>query len=132
MTDDAGKWNPAAGRQQEILWTQSYDTEAVHYEDAQWNTCDYAEGDPGPMYGVQEAHGPTIEAIEGNGQAVSSAPAHAPSSAKAEGQPLRVIAMFPCLRRGGAEQWLIYLAKFLNPRRVALLRCIVANPQASD
>jgi glycosyltransferase involved in cell wall biosynthesis len=47
-------------------------------------------------------------------------------------QPLRIVAVFPNLLRGGAEQWLLYLARFLDPRRAVLTRCIVTNPRGAD
>lgn len=47
-------------------------------------------------------------------------------------KPLRVIVVFPCLLRGGAEQWLVYLAKFLDPKRAIIERCIVTNSKAID
>jgi hypothetical protein len=48
------------------------------------------------------------------------------------GRPLEVIHVGPCLVPGGAEQWLIDLVRFLNPRRVKLLRTIVIKPQFVD
>ena len=47
-------------------------------------------------------------------------------------RPLRVIVVLPRLLRGGAEQWLLYLAKFLNREKVKLVRCVVANAQVTD
>jgi glycosyltransferase involved in cell wall biosynthesis len=47
-------------------------------------------------------------------------------------QPLKIVAVFPNLLRGGAEQWLLYLARFLDPRRAVLTRCIVTNARNSD
>lgn len=47
-------------------------------------------------------------------------------------QPLRMVAVGPCLMRGGAEQWLINFARFVNPRRLRLLRMIVTEPRWVD
>jgi hypothetical protein len=47
-------------------------------------------------------------------------------------QPLKIVAVFPPnLLRGGAEQWLLYLARFLD-RRAMLTRYIVTNGRAGD
>ena len=47
-------------------------------------------------------------------------------------RPLRAISVGPCLVRGGAEQWLIYLSRFLDPRRVQLVKAIATNPEFVD
>lgn len=47
-------------------------------------------------------------------------------------RPLRVVSVGPCLVRGGAEQWLIYLSRFLDPARVQIVRAIATNPQFVD
>ena len=47
-------------------------------------------------------------------------------------RPLSIVAVFPNLLRGGAEQWLLDLARFLDPRRAALTRCIVTNGHSAD
>lgn len=46
--------------------------------------------------------------------------------------PLRVVAVTPCLARGGAEQWLAFLSRFLNPERARIVRTIVTNPDFID
>jgi glycosyltransferase involved in cell wall biosynthesis len=38
----------------------------------------------------------------------------------------------PCLVRGGAEQWLVDLSRFLDPQRVRMLRTIVTMPECVD
>ncbi|MGO8748671.1 MAG: glycosyltransferase [Thermoguttaceae bacterium] len=47
-------------------------------------------------------------------------------------RPLDVIHVGCSLLRGGAEQWLVDLARFLDPRRVRLLRAIVTLPGLID
>lgn len=49
-----------------------------------------------------------------------------------EKRPLRVVAVTPCLARGGAEQWLAFLSRFLNPARARIVRTIVTNPDFID
>jgi glycosyltransferase involved in cell wall biosynthesis len=46
--------------------------------------------------------------------------------------PLRAIHVGPCLVRGGAEQWLLDLHRFLDPARVRLQRAVVTKPDAVD
>ncbi len=46
--------------------------------------------------------------------------------------PLSVAHVGPCLFRGGAEQQLIDLARFLNPRRAVLKKCLVTDPDGID
>ena len=48
------------------------------------------------------------------------------------GRPLRMVHVGPCFTRGGAEQHIIALAKFLNPRRAYLERCLVVDSGAVD
>ncbi len=48
------------------------------------------------------------------------------------GRPLRVVHVGPCLTRGGAEQWLVELSRFLNPAFVRVLRTIATVPGAVD
>lgn len=50
----------------------------------------------------------------------------------ADPNPLRAIHVGPCLVRGGAEQWLIDLIRFLDPQRVKVLRSIVTRTDAVD
>jgi glycosyltransferase involved in cell wall biosynthesis len=47
-------------------------------------------------------------------------------------RPLRVAHLGPCLFRGGAEQQLIDLAKFLDPKVAVLERCIVTGTNSVD
>jgi glycosyltransferase involved in cell wall biosynthesis len=47
-------------------------------------------------------------------------------------EPLRMIHVGPSLVRGGAEQWLINLRRFLNPRRVRLVRAVATRPVVVD
>lgn len=49
-----------------------------------------------------------------------------------ESRPLRVAHLGPCLFRGGAEQQLIDLAKFLDPKVAVLERCIVTGANSVD
>jgi glycosyltransferase involved in cell wall biosynthesis len=54
------------------------------------------------------------------------------STASDGSRPLRVVAVTPCLARGGAEQWLAFLTRFLNPQRARIVRTIVTNPNFVD
>lgn len=71
--------------------------------------------DPGP--------GPRVEWI-GTGPAWPSG--------MVPGHVLRIAHVGPCLMRGGAEFWLAGLARFLNPRRARLVRCVVTTPDQVD
>lgn len=51
---------------------------------------------------------------------------------RADSDPLSIAHLGPCLFRGGAEQQLIDLAKFLDPARAVLRRCLVTNPKDID
>ncbi len=46
--------------------------------------------------------------------------------------PLRVVHVGPCFTRGGAENHAIDLARFLDPSRVRIEKCIVTNPDMLD
>lgn len=63
--------------------------------------------------------------------ATGPAGAERPSSA-AVAVPLSVAHVGPCLFRGGAEQQLIDLSRFLNPRRAVLQKCLVTEPEGID
>jgi glycosyltransferase involved in cell wall biosynthesis len=69
-----------------------------------------------------------------NGEPVgASAPLELANQDKAPvPRPLRVIHAGPCLERGGAEQWLVDLLRFLDPRKLQFLRTIVTNPHRID
>jgi glycosyltransferase involved in cell wall biosynthesis len=47
-------------------------------------------------------------------------------------RPLDVVHVGPSLVRGGAERWLIDLVRFLDPRRVRVLRTITTLPNTVD
>jgi glycosyltransferase involved in cell wall biosynthesis len=47
-------------------------------------------------------------------------------------QPLSIVHVGPCLFRGGAEQHLIDLARFLDPKRAVLKECLITDPNAID
>jgi glycosyltransferase involved in cell wall biosynthesis len=47
-------------------------------------------------------------------------------------RPLRVIHAGPGLMRGGAEQWLVDLLRFLDPKKIQFLRAISVYPQLTD
>jgi len=47
-------------------------------------------------------------------------------------RPLRMVHVGPCFSRGGAEQHVIALARFLNPRRACLERCLVVDSGVVD
>lgn len=46
--------------------------------------------------------------------------------------PLSVVHIGPCLFRGGAEQHLIDLAKFMDPSRAFLKECLITDPAGID
>lgn len=48
------------------------------------------------------------------------------------GEALRVVHVGPCLMRGGAEQWLVELTRFLDPGRVRIVRSIATEPAGID
>ena len=47
-------------------------------------------------------------------------------------RPLRAIHVGPGLLRGGAEQWLVDLLRFLDPKRIQILRTIAVYPNLTD
>ncbi|MCL4201800.1 MAG: glycosyltransferase family 4 protein [Pirellulaceae bacterium] len=47
-------------------------------------------------------------------------------------KPLRVVHIGPCFSRGGAENHAIDLARFLDPSRVRIEKCIVTDPNMLD
>lgn len=49
-----------------------------------------------------------------------------------ERRPLRVVHVGPVLLRGGAEQWLIELTRFLDPGRLRIERAVATWPGAVD
>ena len=55
-----------------------------------------------------------------------------PNSSSPLGRPLRVVHVGPCFTRGGAEQQLIDLVRFLNPARVRIEYCIATTPEMVD
>jgi glycosyltransferase involved in cell wall biosynthesis len=64
----------------------------------------------------------------GNGSPALALATTAPGTSEA----LRIAHVGPCLLRGGAEYWLAGLARFLNPRRARIERCIVTMPDRID
>lgn len=48
------------------------------------------------------------------------------------GRPLRVVHVGPGLAHGGAENWLIDLARFLDPDRLRVERTVALNPDGVD
>lgn len=56
---------------------------------------------------------------------------HAPQS-RVTHRPLSVCHLGPCLYRGGSEQHLIDLARFLDPKRAVMRECLVTDPQKID
>ena len=67
-----------------------------------------------------------------------SSTAQSPPSATGEAttplapKPLRVVHVGPCFSRGGAENHAIDLARFLDPSRVRIEKCIVTDPSMFD
>lgn len=53
-------------------------------------------------------------------------------SVSGAGRPLRVAHLGPVLNRGGAEQWLIELVRFLDPARLRVERAVAAWPGTVD
>jgi glycosyltransferase involved in cell wall biosynthesis len=47
-------------------------------------------------------------------------------------RPLTAIHVGPCLVRGGAEQWLVDLLRFLDPKKIRILRAIATEPSLTD
>ena len=47
-------------------------------------------------------------------------------------RPLTVIHVGPCLVRGGAEQWLVDLLRFLDPKKIRVLRAIATEASLTD
>jgi len=104
-----------------------------------------AEASLGP-YADMAYPGPTAAASESYGAAAGPAPRStlaptrvpawpAPEAVFAYGEPARpleVIHVGPCLVRGGAEQSLADLIRFLDPKRVRVLRTIATLPQLVD
>jgi glycosyltransferase involved in cell wall biosynthesis len=58
--------------------------------------------------------------------------AERPARAEPAGRPLRAIHVGPGLLRGGAEQWLVDLLRFLDPKRIQILRTIAVHPNLTD
>ncbi|HLQ45037.1 MAG TPA: glycosyltransferase family 4 protein, partial [Planctomycetaceae bacterium] len=54
------------------------------------------------------------------------------ASGGAGNRPLRMVHVGPCFARGGAEQHIIALARFLNPRRAYLTKCVVVDANGVD
>jgi glycosyltransferase involved in cell wall biosynthesis len=50
----------------------------------------------------------------------------------AASQPLRVTHVGPNMLRGGVEMWLRGLIRYLDPRRVQVVRCLVSQPEHID
>jgi glycosyltransferase involved in cell wall biosynthesis len=61
-----------------------------------------------------------------------SGPSSAPLASARATLPLRAVHVGPCFARGGSEQHLIDLARFLDPSRVRIDKCIVTNPEFVD
>lgn len=47
-------------------------------------------------------------------------------------RPLSIVHIGPCFTRGGAEQQLIDLSRFLDPNRAVLSKCLVTEPSMID
>lgn len=87
---------------------------------------------PGPPRSSLYAWGPEQSRIARRGWGPG------PSSAQAEHLPgsddgaIRVVHVGPCLMRGGAEQWLVELSRFLDPNRVKIVKTIATEPGGID
>ena len=62
----------------------------------------------------------------------SAPPAASASSARSMDRPLRLIHVGPGLLRGGAEQWLVDLLRFIDPKKIQILRTISVHPHLTD
>jgi glycosyltransferase involved in cell wall biosynthesis len=92
-----------------------------------------SQGDPSPRISAQPAHAP-LRGYETMGLAPSGYRENTGNLGRCEvpvpisSQPLRVTHVSYTLVRGGLEQWLRSLARFLDPQRVRISRCIVLTP----
>jgi glycosyltransferase involved in cell wall biosynthesis len=64
-----------------------------------------------------------------NSAAANLYPTFEPAPAE---RALTLIHVGPCLVRGGAEQWLVDLARFLDPRKIRILRAIATEADLTD
>lgn len=86
-----------------------------------------------PCYGLQSAnvqqqYGYGLESANRQQQQTCE-----PESANPQQQrPLSAVHVGPCFSRGGAEQQLIDLARFFDPSRIRIDRCIVTDPTLVD
>lgn len=86
---------------------------------------------PGAPRSSLYAWGPEQSRIarRGWGPGPTCGPAHADEGSC---EALRVVHVGPCLMRGGAEQWLVELTRFLDPNRVRIVRTIATEPGGID
>ena len=84
---------------------------------------------PGAPKSSLYAWGPEQSRIARRGWGPGPSSGH---EASPPGDALRVLHVGPCLMRGGAEQWLVELSRFLDPNRVRIVRSIATEPGGID
>jgi glycosyltransferase involved in cell wall biosynthesis len=72
------------------------------------------------------------QSIEAQSIEAQSAAAALYSGSPPVERPLTVIHVGPGLLRGGAEQWLVDLLRFLDPKKIQVLRAVVVHPNLTD
>ena len=79
-----------------------------------------------------EAQSLEAQSIKAQSLRIQTHPLRARSPAEGEDRPLTVIHVGPSLVRGGAEQWLVDLLRFLDPKKVRILRTIATEADLAD
>lgn len=80
-------------------------------------------------------HAATTHQAQFGSPDLTTPPPYAPDVGDPPGgitRPLRAIHVGPCLLQGGAEQWVVDLARFLDPAAVRLERAVVTQPDLID
>lgn len=77
------------------------------------------------MGGTAETYLAASAAIGGTAEALGEVERAAPQSVQQSAGPLRITHVSYTLVRGGLEQWLRALARFADPQRMKIVRCIV-------
>jgi glycosyltransferase involved in cell wall biosynthesis len=72
------------------------------------------------------------QSLKAHSLRVQTLPLQARGSAAGVDRPLTVIHVGPSLVRGGAEQWLVDLLRFLDPKKVRILRTIATEADLAD
>jgi glycosyltransferase involved in cell wall biosynthesis len=96
------------------------------------------QGGSAPRASCQSFNGQSFNGSEGqcydahSMEAMSSAARSLYASSAPTERPLTAIHVGPCLVRGGAEQWLVDLARFLDPKKIRILRAIATEADLTD